>query len=129
MQVNGIPAAEYAAVRDKVLPFLEGFAARSFGRSTVASLEGDILAREMQVWAIGDFQAVCLTSVGPDSVNIHFCAGIRRHEWQEDLDNEIQAWARALGKKRVIATVRPGWAKWGKQRGYREAHREMVKEV
>lgn len=127
--IRGITADMYPEFRAAILPFLEGFAKRSLGRWTWGGLEREILERRSQVWSIRDFQALCLTSLGPESVNIDFCAGVRRHEWQEALDDELQAWARALGKKRIIALVRPGWSKWGRTRGYREAHREMVIEV
>lgn len=127
--INGIPAAQYLDYREKVLPFLSKFAELSLGRATVESLEAAIGRRERQVWAINEFQAVCVTSLSPESVNIDFAAGVRRHEWQQELDEEMRKWARALGKKRVIAHVRPGWSKWGNSRGYKEAYREMVLEI
>ena len=89
----------------------------------------DIIHRDRQVWNIHDFQALCMTSVDREVVNIDACAGVRRHEWQEELDETIRWWAKQLGKKRIIALVRPGWAKFGKTQGYREAHREMVVEL
>jgi hypothetical protein len=124
-----VPAAQYPEVRGAVYPFLEHFASRSLGRWTPEGLDAAILERDKQLWIIGDLQAVCLTSVGPEAVNIEACAGTNRREWQEALDDEIRAWAKALGKKRIIATVRPGWSRWGKTRGYRMAHAEMVLEV
>lgn len=125
----GIPAVELPTYWDNLQPFFENFAHRSLGRWTVKSLISDVESRERQVWSIRDFQAVCLTSVSPESVNIDACAGIRRHEWQEELDDTLRDWARSLGKKRIIALVRPGWSKFGKKQGYREAHREMVLEL
>lgn len=122
--VEGVPCGEVDF--PKIEDFLENFARRSLGRWTVESLMQSILGREKQVWKINDYQALCLTSVGHESVNIEACAGIRRHEWQGALDDELRRWARALGKKRIIALVRPGWAKFGKAQGYKEAHREMV---
>lgn len=127
--IVGIPADHYAEFRDELAPFLRGFAKRSLGRWTYESLEMDILRRERQVWNIHDFQALAMTSVGADAVNIDAAAGVRRHEWQAELDDVLREWARSLGKKRIIALVRPGWAKWGKTRGYREAHREMTLEL
>lgn len=127
--IVGILADHYIDHRDRLEPFLRGFARRSLGRWTYESLEMDILARNRQVWNINDFQAVGMTSVGPESVNIDAASGIRRHEWQEEFDVVVRKWARSLGKKRIIATVRPGWSRFGKQRGYREAHREMTLEL
>lgn len=127
--ISGIPALEYMQHRENVLPFLQGFEDRSLGRWSIPEMERGILNRERQVWNICDFQALGMTSVGPESVNIDACAGIRRHEWQEEFDEVLRAWARRLGKKRIIAHVRPGWARWGKTRGYRETHREMTLEL
>lgn len=127
--IVGVPAHDLLQHMDSLRPFLENFAKRSLGRWTVDGLTRAILQREKQVWNIRDWQAACLTSLSEENVNIEAAAGIRRHEWQAELDNELRAWGRALGKKRVIALVRPGWAKFGKAQGYREAHREMVVEI
>lgn len=127
--IVGIPAAQYLDHRESVLPFLENFARRSLGRWTVDQLEVDVMARDRQIWNINDFQAVGMTSVGAEAVNIEACSGVRRHEWQEEFDDTVKKWARSLGKKRIIATVRPGWARFGKARGYRETHREMTLEL
>lgn len=127
--ILGIPSWEYIEHRDKITPFLQGFARRSLGRWTAEHLEMDIIRAARQVWNINDFQALAMTSVGPEAVNIEACAGVRRHEWQEELDETIRYWARELGKKRIIALVRPGWARFGRAQGYREAHREMVLEL
>lgn len=127
--IRGIPAAQYPQERDRVLPFLEGFAKRSLGMWRVADLERDILGRDRQVWCINNYQALCLTHLSPEAVHLDACAGVRRHEWQDAMDAEMTAWAKALGKKRIIALVRPGWAKFGAARGYRETHREMTLEI
>jgi hypothetical protein len=127
--IEGITAAEYINHRDKIAPFLQGFARRSLGRWTPEQLEMDIIHRDKQVWSIHDFQALCLTSVGPEAVNVLAASGVRRHEWQDELDDILRHWARQLGKRRIIALVRPGWSRFGRARGYREAHREMVLEL
>jgi len=127
--IRGIPAYEYMNYRDEIAPFLRNFAQRSLGRWTFEGLEMDILKRDRQIWCIKDFQALGMTSVGIETVNIDACAGLRRHEWKEAFDDAIRAWAGQLGKKRIIALVRPGWSRWGKTRGYRETHREMVLEI
>ena len=127
--IRGIPAADYARHRSLIWPFLQGFAGRDLDGVTAEEMEAEILARECQVWAIKDFQALCITRVTRDAVRIERCAGIRRHEWQEELGAELKAWARALGKKRIVSLARPGWAGTAKKHGYREAHREFVLEV
>lgn len=127
--VSGIPAFDFYKHRDRILPFLANFAARDLDGTDVAEFEREILDRKRQVWSINDFQALALTCLTDEAVRITHCAGVRRHEWQEEYDEEMRRWAHALGKKRIIATVRPGWSKWGRTRGYRERHREMVLEV
>lgn len=127
--IRGVTAAQYPAERDRILPFLKNFVDRSHGEWRLEEAERDILNRERQVWCINDYQAVAMTHLTAEAVRIDACGGVRRHEWQEELDDELRAWGRALGKKRVIATVRPGWARFGKARGYREIHREMMLEI
>lgn len=127
--IRGIPAAQYGDFRDDIWPFLLGFADRERDGTTAHDLESGVIARDRQVWCINDFQALALTTVAVDAVRITHCAGVRRHEWQEAFDDEIRAWAKALGKPRIIALVRPGWARFGLARGYREIHREMMLEL
>lgn len=127
--IRGILVAEYPENREKIIPFLHGFAGRDLDGITVAQLEESILDRDKQVWSVNDFQAVCMTCVTTDAVRIERCAGVRRHEWQAELDDEIRAWAKALGKRRVVILGRPGWKPWAKNRGYREIHCELAVEV
>lgn len=127
--ITGIRGDELPAVIDRVSPFLEHFAARDLKGETVEGLTQAIRERDMQLWVIGAFQAVALTQVTRDAVHITHCAGTRREDWQEAFDDHMRAWAKRLGKARVVATVRPGWARFGKARGYLETHREMAVEV
>ncbi len=127
--IHGILSGEAPMVRERIWPFLENFAQRSHGRWTPEDLFAAIRCADKQLWVVQDFQAVLLTSVGQDWVNIDHCAGSGRAGWQQAIDDEICAWARSMGKKRVFALTRPGWAKYGKLRGYREIHREFVKEL
>lgn len=127
--IRGVTADEYVGVRGKVLPFLEGFAKRDVSGITVGEFEADIMNRRRQLWSINDFQAVALTQVMRDSVRITHLAGVQRHKWQEEAMQHVVEWAKALGKKRVCALVRPGWAPSMKERGYREVHRDMMLEI
>ena len=128
--IRGIPAGDYTDdVRERVRPFLENFAKRDLDGTTVEDFELDILNQDMQLWIINDYQAVVMTRVTRNAVRIERCAGIRRHEWQDEIDSEMEAWGRALGKKYIIGTVRPGWYPYAKTKGYREAHRELVRGI
>ena len=127
--ISGLPSTMISNVKDEIWPFLEGFAERSHRRWTAASLWVDLLGSDKQAWLIGDWQAVCITSVSKHAIHIEACAGVRRHEWQEKLDDTLAEWARELGKDRIFAKTRPGWAKFGKKRGYKEIHREFVRSI
>jgi hypothetical protein len=125
--LRGIPADDVDL--DQLRPWLLHFEARSHGTTTARALEWAILGRDRQLWVCGDWQAVVLTSVHPDAVRIDFCAGRRREDWQQSVDEVIGAWARSLGKTYVISLARPGWAKYARERGYREIHREFAKRI
>ncbi|WP_299949073.1 hypothetical protein [uncultured Ruegeria sp.] len=127
--IRGVPAAEIPSLLDSLKPFIEKFASISRGRFTVKTLFQDIMERDRQVWVAGDFQAVCMTSIGLSSVNIDFCAGVRAREWQSDLEQEIRTWAISLGKKRIFVTGRRGWERFGKPLGYREIERNYMLEL
>jgi hypothetical protein len=125
--VRGIPVEQIDWPR--LEPFLAHFAGRSGGTATVDGLVTDIQKRIRQLWVCGDWQAVLLTQVHPDCVSMDFCAGFRRQDWMDDMDAVICAWAKSLGKSRVKALVRVGWARHSKAYGYRETHREFLKEI
>ena len=125
----GIHARDIPAYAERLAPFLLDFAAHSHARTTALQLLDAIMAEEMQTYVADDFKAVCLTTVHPEHIEINCCAGEDRTDWQDDLEAHITEWAKAMGKDRVIMIARPGWSKWAKTRGYRQAHVEMVKEV
>lgn len=111
---------------------LEGFAARSLGRWTADRLLADVQARLRQMWAAMDGDevlAVMLTRVEPEGVYIDAAAGRDRARWADAFDATVEAVARETGKRRIFANVRPGWAKDGQRLGWKEVHREFVKEV
>jgi hypothetical protein len=123
----GVPVA-YVDWR-RVWPVLGHFAIRSGGTTTAEALALEIKGGMRQLWICGDWQAVVLTQVHPDCVSIDFCAGFGREDWQEDVDETIRAWALELGKSRIKVLARPGWAKFARERGYRETHREFERTV
>ena len=122
-------STSYDDFADRLAPFLENFEARSMDRITVPALVDGIRSAMKQVWVCDDFKAVALTSVGPTFVSVDCCSGSDRFDWQDQLEAELTAWARHLGKKRIFLMGRPGWSKRAKELGYRECHREMVKEL
>lgn len=127
--IRGLKSAEVPNEIERLLPFLQNFADRSHERWTVESLLHGILGRDRQVWVANDYQAVMLTSVSDRHVSIDAAAGTDRHDWYQDFLAEVTAWAKALGKRRLIILCRPGWARELRQEGFHEAHREMVRDV
>lgn len=122
-------SADFYRVKDKVRGYLENIASRDLNGVTADEIEMDIMNRKSQLWVINDFQAICLTTVTRDAVRVEAAVGSQRRKWQAELDDHLKEWARALGKKRVIGLVRPGWYKWAKTQGYRLVHSEIAIEV
>ena len=127
--IRGILSSQILDEWEKIEPFFQNFAKRSQGRDTVDSILRDVLNRDRQVWSVNDYQALVVTSIYPDSVNIIAVSGERRKEWQDEVLDEMQKWATSLGKKYVISMARPGWDKFFKSKSYREIHREYMIEV
>ena len=127
--IIGIPSVQIPDEWERIRPFLQNFASRSHGRMTVDSLLFDLQQRQRQVWRVDDYKALFLTSIFPDSVHIDALAGKNRKDWQDDVLEAMEQWARALGKRYVISMARPGWHKLFKGKGYREVHREYMIEV
>lgn len=125
----GVQSADIPAYAGRLAPFLINFAEKSHARTTAVQLLDALMAKDMQAWVCGDFDAVCLTSVHPEHVEINCCAGEERTAWQDDLEAEIAEWAKFLGKKRVIMIARPGWQKWARSKGYKPAHVELVRNL
>lgn len=127
--IQGVPPAQFDDLWPRVRPFFENFASREYDATAPEEYAEDVKAARRQLWVVNDFQAVCLTYLSSDCVWITHCAGLRRHEWQNEVVDHLQDWARALGKRKVVAQARPGWSKLLRTRGYKEAHREMVLNV
>ena len=125
--IRGVDAAEVEW--DRIEPFLKNFADRSHGFWTVRSLWDAIEAERKQVYVVDDYRAVILTSVGDEYIRIEAAAGSDRESWQAELDDLMADWARASGRSRIFCLARPGWARFAKLRGYREIHREFVREI
>lgn len=129
--ITGILSTELAENWEHIRPAFESFAERSDERWTVEFLAHEVLMRQKQVWKVNDWQAVAVTSVGPnaDYVTLEACYGEGYQDWYAELEGELERWAKALGAKRMFGLARPGWTKAFKAQGYREIHREFVKEI
>jgi hypothetical protein len=129
--VDGVLSTEFAQNWDHIRPAFESFVERSDERWTLEFLVQSVWARHKQVWRVNDWQAIALTSVAPDAeyVTIEACYGEGYQDWYAALEAKIEMWAKALGAKRIFVMARPGWVKPLKGQGYREIHRELVKEI
>ena len=127
--IVGIPSQCIEAEWSKIKPFFDNFEKRSHGRWTTEGLLQAVLNCRHQVFCVNNYQALVLTSIWPDSVNIDACAGYGRREWQDEVVDHMMEWAKALGKTYVISTARPGWSKFFKPKGFKEIHREYLIEV
>lgn len=126
--IKGVPADEAWRFR----PQLDHFAKRSLGRWRGDALEMDVRQgrRQLYVAAIeGEILGVAMTGLSPEAVHVDAVTGRHRALWIAELEAHMTEWAKATGRKRVIALARPGWAPEAKALGYREAHREFVREV
>lgn len=129
--IEGVLSTDFMKEWDNIRPAFESFVDRSDKRWTMEFLIGSVMHRQKQVWKVNDWQAVAVTSVGPDGeyVTLEACFGEGYQEWYAELEETIKAWAKALGAKRMFGMARPGWTKAFKAQGYREIHREFVKEI
>lgn len=127
--IEGILSTEFFRVRDQVRPFLESIAKRDLDGTTVEEMEMEFLNKTNQLWVINNFQAICVTRVTREAVRVEAATGVNRRAWQGELDDHLREWAKALGKKRVVGLVRPGWYKWAKTQGYRLVHSQLAVEV
>lgn len=129
--IEGVLSTKFLRHWDKIRPAFENFVERSDGRWTMDYLVDAVLTRQKQVWNVADWRAVLVTSVGPDGqyVTMEACYGEGWQDWYAEMEETVAAWAKALGAKRVFCLARPGWSKALKAQGYREIHREFVKEL
>ena len=80
--------------------------------------------REMQLWRIGDWDAIAVTEIYKTpqflALMVIFMAGDGMNEWFDDVMELLEQFARAHGCKFVEARGRRGWVRVGKERGYEE---------
>lgn len=129
--IAGVLSTDLMKNWQHVAAAFQSFEDRSDGRWTVPYLIEAVLMRQKQVWKVNDWQAVAITSVGPNAeyVTLEACYGQDHKEWYSELEGEIEAWAKSMGAKRMFGMARPGWTKAFRAQGYREIHREFVKEI
>jgi len=128
VSIEGVPPERVGEIEVA----LRHFAMRSHERWDVETLALELVVGDRQAWVARDGDevlAVMLTRVKPEGVYIDAAAGKDRHKWAAAFDAEMERWAMHHGAKRIFAMARPGWAREAKALGWREVHREFVKEV
>ena len=135
LRILPVPPGEVQAIWGHVAPHFASFAERSQGEVSTADFLHDVMTGEKQCWvAIRDRQvaATALTRAIDSpmhTVEIMCCAGEGRHDWRDQLVDEIEAWAKSRGSKRLRIICRPGWTKELKRLGFRESHRVLEREI
>lgn len=126
MKVVALPPAEIIGNWGVLAPFFEEFERSSRGNNTALQLMGECLSGRRQCWvAVAEgVKAVALTDRPPGSVWLDYCTGSDREGWQSAMVDQIEAWTRSEGVPLDIF-CRPGWARFLRDRGYREVHRHM----
>lgn len=129
--IEGIWAEELAQEWEHIKPAFENFAERSDGRWSVPYLVESVLTKQKQIWKVNDWQAVVVTSVGPNAeyVTMEAAYGSDMKDWYHELQEIVEMWAKEMGATRMFGMARPGWTKAFKAEGYKEIHREFVKEL
>lgn len=129
MNVTGLQSHNVHLFGDQLWPFLEQFTEN--GRYTVYDLFEQIANQDRQCWVIGNFRAVALTRVTNEQFKtcwITHLSGDGLSDWQDAFE-EIEAWARSIGCKRIEAVARPGYEKIGKKYGLKKQHVMLTKDL
>jgi len=134
MDIVGIPAKDFPDIAGLVSWHLESFVERSRGEETIEHLIGEVMNGQRQCWMVwdGTVRACGLTQVVNNDIKIvefTHCAGHGREDWNEMLVNEIRAWAKHIGAKRLRVINRPGHTKMLKGMGFKETHRILEQDI
>ena len=132
MEVIGIPGDKLRQM-PIILEYFKEFTDN--GAVNVSDMIGQVENRDRQCWTIidelGTVRAVALTRIltgNYKTCEITHLTGSGLKDWKSAF-NEIEAWAKHLGCRRIQATARPGYAKIGRQFGLKLAHVILEKEL
>jgi hypothetical protein len=84
---------------------------------------------KMQLWIIGEFNAVLITEIKESSCILHMINGNGMADWQDEVISTIELWALQIGCTKMVVMGRKGWEKIGKQYGYYYAYTALQKEL
>ncbi len=110
--IGGVMPDMAAAVWPKIEPLLDRVVTPDSGFSTAAILEG-VKSGTMQLWVIGDFQAVVVSYIQVRPLHkvlwMQFIAGEEMREWLEDWIVFIEGFARHHDCEAIEFSGRKGW--------------------
>lgn len=119
--IGGVPIPQIMAVWPKVEPLLRRVVIPTTGYD-LGSVLTQLQMGYMQLWVIGDFQAVAVTQIQIRPLHkvlwSQFIAGDHADEWLDDWEVVQAEYARANDCVAVEFSGRPGWRKF--QQKYRE---------
>lgn len=112
--IGGVPADRILDVWHKVEPLLARVVKPQTGYALPHVLT-ELQLGNMQLWVIGDFQAIVVTMVQSRPLHkvlwVQFLAGENMDEWLPDWVQVQEAYARALDCEAVEFCGRKGWGK------------------
>lgn len=131
--IGGVPAEHVMTVWQRVVPLLRRVVKPHTGYDLDAVLFALQTAR-MQLWVIGDFQAVAVTEIQTRPLhNVLWCqfiAGDHIEDWLDDWERVQAEFARAHDCVAVEFSGRPGWRKFqDKYRKYKPVLTTYRKDV
>jgi hypothetical protein len=137
--IAGVRAEDLPRHLRAIEPMLASIAERGRGIYSVSDLCRAIANEEFQLWIVTRLRvgeraivAAGLTELvnhpGMRVCRLIAWTGEGHEDWLHLLD-DIEAWARQAGARRMIPIARPGWKKALKQRGYSETHVVLEKDL
>jgi len=130
-----VPTERLDSLWDRVLPYIESYVLRSFGRYENEDIKQAIKDKLFQLWIVvseDEIKAVVMTQLYEfpklKEVQIVMCAGKNRHEWFH-LMKKIEGYARERGARKFSAVPRLGWKKDLIKDGFKETHTYLEKDL
>lgn len=127
----------------EVWPLIEHFIAGICRDNPISFDAGDLLQRcakgTLALWVFWDIPARkplgvmgTETNIGQNSemyVNAIFLTGEQMERWRDEMTTTVEAWAKAIGARRIIGWARDGWGRALASQGYRRTHVMLEKEL
>jgi hypothetical protein len=117
--IGGVPSEHIMVVWDKVEPLLARVVKPETGH-TLDSVRADLFMSKSQLWVVGDFQGVIITTIEERPAHrvlfTTFLAGDHMDDWLSDWIDIQDQYAQHNGCVAVEFAGRKGWNKIGEKR-------------